>query len=71
MFDTVTWLKDGKVLEESAKYQIKAISKTKFQLQVLNCALPDIGQYNVKVAGKKAEIVASFSNNVVPSGTSF
>ena len=65
----VEWLKDGKVLQESAKHQLKSLSKTKFQLQVATCAIPDMGQYSIKVAGKKGASTASFTNNVVPAST--
>lgn len=63
------WLKDGKVLAESAKVHIKLPGKTKFQLEIVNCNGSDVGQYAVKVAGKKGESIASFANNVVPPGT--
>lgn len=63
------WLKDGKALEESAKVHIKSPGKTKFLLEIANCTGSDVGQYAVKVAGKKGESTASFANNVVPPGT--
>jgi len=66
----VEWSKDGKALEESAKIHIKSPGKTKFHLEISNCAVSDVGQYSVKVVGKKGEAIASFANNVVPPGTS-
>jgi len=66
---SVEWLKDGKVLAESAKVHVKAPGKTKFQLEIVNCTGSDVGQYAVKVAGKKGETIASFANNVAAPGT--
>ncbi|ODM93780.1 Twitchin [Orchesella cincta] len=66
---SLEWLKDGKALAESAKVHLKAVSKTKFSLEIVNCTGSDVGQYAVKVVGKKGESVASFANNVVPPGT--
>ena len=63
------WLKDGKPLQESAKYQLKSVSKSKFQLEIINCSITDMGQYTVKVAGKKEVATASFANNVVSAST--
>jgi len=66
---SVEWLKDGKVLAESAKVHVKAAGKTKFQLEIVNCTGSDVGQYAVKVIGKKGETIASFANNVAAPGT--
>jgi len=66
---SVEWLKDGNTLQESAKYQLKSLSKTKFQLEIVNCSIPDIGQYSVRVSGKKEHSSASFANNVVSATT--
>jgi hypothetical protein len=65
----VEWSKDGKILEESAKVHIKSPGKTKFQLEISNCAASDVGQYSIKIVGKKGDSIASFANNVVPPGT--
>lgn len=66
---TVEWLKDGKVLAESAKVHLKSPGKTKFQLEIVNSNGSDVGQYALRAVGKKGETIASFANNVVPPGT--
>jgi len=67
---SVEWQKEGKPLEDSSNYQVTSISKTKFQFQVLNASsLTDIGQYTVKVVGKKGEIQAHFALNVTSAST--
>jgi hypothetical protein len=66
---TVTWLKDGKpVDEQSSKYQFVQDGKRKFKFEVTNCGSSDIGQYTAKAEGKKGETTAAFSLNVVTAG---
>ncbi|PSN48991.1 hypothetical protein C0J52_03867 [Blattella germanica] len=65
----VTWLKDGKpVDEQSSKYQFIQDGKKKFKFQINNCTTADVGQYTAKAEGKKGETTAAFALNVVPPG---
>lgn len=69
LFITVTWLKDGKPIDEqSSKYQFVQDGKRKFKFEVTNCSAADVGQYMTKAEGKKGETTAAFSLNVVPPG---
>lgn len=66
-FIAVTWIKDGQPLEASAKINQIVDGKKSFKLEISNVSAADIGQYGIKVAGKKNETLASFSLNVVTS----
>jgi len=69
LFITVTWLKDGKPIDEqSSKYQFIQDGKRKFKFDITNCSAADVGQYIAKAEGKKGETIAAFSLNVVPPG---
>jgi hypothetical protein len=69
LFITVTWLKDGKPIDEqSSKYQFIQDGKKKFKFEVTNCSATDVGQYIAKAEGKKGETATAFSLNVVPAG---
>lgn len=69
LFVTVTWLKDGKPIDEqSSKYQFIQDGKRKFKFDITNCSAADVGQYIAKAEGKKGETTAAFSLNVVPAG---
>ena len=39
--------------------------KKRFQLEIPNVSVADVGQYGIRVAGKKNESSAAFSLNVV------
>ena len=60
-------MKDGQPLEASAKINQTAEGKKGFKLEITNISATDIGQYGIKIAGKKNETLASFSLNVVAS----
>lgn len=58
-------MKDGQPLEASGKISQTVDGKKTFKLEIGNVSSADIGQYGIKVAGKKNETLASFSLNVV------
>lgn len=58
-------MKDGAPLEESAKFVHSSDGKKNFKLEITNVTVADVGQYSLKIAGKKSESAASFSLNVV------
>ena len=62
----VTWCKDGKPLDDGGTHLKMSGEKTKHQLQIPACVPTDVGQYSVRVQGKKHETSANFSLNVVP-----
>jgi hypothetical protein len=63
----VTWLKDGKPIEEgSSKYEFVQAGK-KFQFKILSSTSLDMGQYLVKATDKTGESSAAFSVNVYSS----
>ena len=64
VFFLVTWTKDGQPLEESTKVVPSSDGKRKFKLEINNLNAADVGQYGVKLTGKKVETSASFSLNV-------
>ena len=69
LFITVTWLKDGKPIDEqSSKYQFIQDGKRKFKFDITNCSAADVGQYITKAEGKKGKTTAALSLNVVPPG---
>lgn len=57
-------MKDGQPLEESTKYVQSIDGKKRFKLEISNVTAADVGQYAVKLSGKKSETSASFSLNV-------
>lgn len=60
----VTWMKDGKVIQEvSMKNRIKA-TKNRLELDIMDCGTTDSGQYAIIVNSEKGENKASFSLNV-------
>ena len=60
-------MKEGQPLEATTKYVQTGDGKKRFKLEIPNLTVTDIGQYSVKVAGKKSETQASFSLNVTIS----
>lgn len=64
LFTTGTWMKEGQPLEATTKYVQTSDGKKRFKLEIPNLTVTDIGQYSIKVTGKKSETQASFSLNV-------
>lgn len=65
---TVTWQKDGKVVEEDKKKYQFTDSGSKFQLKVLNLTNDDSGQYTVKASDGSSDNFSAFCLNVVAPG---
>jgi hypothetical protein len=57
-------MKEGQPLEATTKYVQTSDGKKRFKLEIPNLTVTDIGQYGIKVTGKKSETQASFSLNV-------
>jgi hypothetical protein len=61
----VSWLKDGKPLDESSGRHLLTLDKKQSKLEIPNALVTDVGQYSVKAADKKGvEITATFALNV-------
>lgn len=61
----VSWLKDGKPVDESSpRFKFEQEGKKEFTLEIPNCLPTDVGQYLVKATSKKGEVTAAFSLNV-------
>lgn len=61
----VSWLKDGKPVDESSpRYKFMQEGKKEFTFEIPNCLPTDVGQYMVKATSKKGETTAAFSLNV-------
>lgn len=61
----ITWLKDGKPVDESSpRYKFMQEGKKEFTYEIPNCLPTDVGQYVVKATSKKGETSAAFSVNV-------
>lgn len=61
----VSWLKDGKSVDESSpRFKFQQEGKKEFTLEIPNCLPTDVGQYLVKATSKKGEVTAAFSLNV-------
>ncbi len=58
-------MKDGQPIEESTKHVQTIDGKKRFKLEISNLTVADVGQYAVKLSGKKSETTASFSLNVI------
>lgn len=69
LFISVTWLKDGKSVDEkSSNYQFIQDGKKKFTFEIIKCTAGDVGQYTAQAVGKKGEALAAFALNVCPRG---
>ena len=60
----VSWLKDGKTVDEKSPRYKFTQDKSNYVFEIPNCLVTDVGQYTVKATGKKGETLAAFSLNV-------
>lgn len=60
----LTWFKDGKQIDESSSRFTFTKDGNRYSLEIVKCAITDVGQYQAKAIGKKGETFASFSVNV-------
>ena len=61
----VSWLKDGKSVDEkSTRYKFTQDGTKAFTFEIPNCLVTDVGQYTVKATGQKGDTTAAFSLNV-------
>ena len=62
---TVTWLKDGKPIDESSsRYLFSSDGNKSFEVRIKSCTAGDIGQYAARSIGKKGETNIAFALNV-------
>ncbi|CAD7001758.1 unnamed protein product [Ceratitis capitata] len=59
----LTWLKDGKPINESSTKYSFIKDGNRYTLVIKNCSIDDGGQYQVKAIGKKNETSSAFSVN--------
>ena len=62
--DSVTFLKDGKAVDEKSSRYNFGKEKSEYTFEIPKCASTDVGQYVVRAKQGKTETSAAFSLNV-------